>query len=208
MAKLYFRYGVMGSSKTANALMTRFNYEEKGMYAWVIKPSIDNRDDTVDETGRRVSVIKSRIGLSAPVELVRPEDNIIAMYDNLVQNVLGYDAAAIIVDECQFMTEEQISQLVTLVHKRNIPVLCYGLRTDFQTKLFPGSRRLMEVADIIEQVKHVCQCGSAAQINARLDPMGNVITEGDQVAIGGNEMYEAMCWKCYMKNTLSDEIVI
>ena len=208
MAKLYFRYGVMGSSKTANALMTRFNYEEKGMYAWVITPSIDNRDDTVDETGRRVSVIKSRIGLSAPVELVRPEDNVIALYENLVQNVLGHDAAAIIVDECQFMTEEQVSQLVTLVHKRNVPVLCYGLRTDFQTKLFPGSRRLREGADIIEQGKHVCQCGSAAQINARLDPMGNVITEGDQVAIGGNEMSEAMCWKCYMKNTLSTEIVI
>ena len=100
-------------------------------------------------------------------------------------------------DEAQFLSKEQVDQLAAIADRLNINVMCYGLRTDFQTKLFPGSRRLMEVADIIEQVKHVCQCGSAAQINARLDAMGNVITEGDQVAIGGNEMYEAMCWKCY-----------
>lgn len=201
MAKLYFHYGVMGSSKTANALMVQYNYHEKGKGAWLIKPSVDTRDDLIDGQGIRVALVRSRIGLSAQADVIGENDSIITMLDTRRKK---RDIAAIIVDEVQFLSENQVTELREIVDTYNLPVLCYGLRTDFQTKLFPGSKRLMEVADIIEQVKHVCKCGKAAQVNARLDEVGNVITEGMQIEIGGNEKYEAMCWKCY-KEKIDDE---
>ena len=138
MAKLYFKYGAMGSSKTAQALITKYNYEENDMQVWLIKPSADTRDGA--------QILRSRIGLEAQVEVIAPEVDIYARFLGTKQ----HKCDVIIVDECQFLTERQIDQLRAIVNDRNIPVLCFGLRTDFQTHLFPGSRRLMELADVIE----------------------------------------------------------
>ena len=185
MAKLYFKYGAMGSSKTAQALITKYNYEENDMNVWLIKPSADTRDGA--------EILRSRIGLEATVEVIAPNVDVYARF-------LGrhnHKCDVIIVDECQFMTEAQIDQLRTIVDERNIPVLCFGLRTDFQTKLFPGSRRLMEVADCIEEIKTMCDCGAKATVNARIND-GYIVTEGAQVVLGGNDCYIAMCHRCYV----------
>lgn len=194
MAKLYFKFGAMGSSKTANALMTAFNYEEKGQNVLLLKPSIDTRDDEVDENGERIAIMKSRIGLSRTARLIEQGDNLIQLFKEIVESKT---IDAIICDECQFCTEKQINQLKYLAEYENVPVLCFGLRSDFQTKLFPGSKRLFEIADSISEIKSICKCGNKAIVNARLDADGNIITEGEQVEIGGNEKYEAMCWKCW-----------
>ena len=183
MAKLYFKYGAMGSSKSAQALITQFNYEELGMTVWLIKPSVDDRDGA--------DTIKSRIGLARSAQVITPEQNIIEEY----RKVGAFDV--IIADEAQFLTPEQIDQLRWLVDNDDLPVLCFGLRTDFQTKLFPGSRRLMELADSITEIKTVCACGRKATVNARIDGSGRVITEGSQILIGGNDSYVAMCHKCW-----------
>ncbi len=187
MAKLYFKYGAMGSSKTAQALITKYNYEENDLKVWLIKPSADTRDGA--------QILRSRIGLEATVEVMPPEVDIYARF-------LGTKARrsdVIIVDECQFMTEKQIDQLRTIVDEYNIPVMCFGLRTDFQTRLFPGSRRLMEVADTIQEIKTICDCGAKATVNARIDGAGHIVTEGAQVVLGGNDSYIAMCHKCYVR---------
>lgn len=186
MAKLYFKYGAMGSSKTAQALITKYNYEENEMRVWLIKPSEDIRDGA--------EILRSRIGLEARVEVMYPDTNV---YERFVQTQVG--CHAVIVDECQFMTEEQIDQLRAIVDDYDIPVMCFGLRTDFQTKLFPGSRRLMELADAIQEIKTICDCGSKATVNARIDGEGHIVTEGAQVVLGGNDSYIAMCHRCYVK---------
>ena len=183
MAKLYFKYGAMGSSKTATALITKYNYEERGMKVWLIKPAADQRDG--------VFTLKSRIGLTAEAESVSPEKDISELYKNRERDDV------IIVDECQFMTTAQIDQLRWLVDREDLPVLCFGLRTDFRTQLFPGSRRLFELADSITEIKTICDCGRKATTNARISPEGYVLTEGDQVFLGGNDSYIAMCHKCY-----------
>ena len=186
MAKLYFKYGAMGSSKTAQALITKYNYEENDLQVWLIKPSADTRDGA--------AILRSRIGLEAQVEVIAPEVDIYARF-------LGGKARrsdVIIVDECQFLTEKQIDQLRNIVYEHNIPVLCFGLRTDFQTHLFPGSRRLMELADCIEEIKSMCDCGAKATVNARIND-GYIVTEGAQVVLGGNDSYIAMCHKCYIR---------
>ena len=186
MAKLYFKYGAMGSSKTAQALITKYNYEENDLNVWLIKPSADTRDGA--------QLLRSRIGLEATVEVISPETDVYAKF--LDSRVVSCDV--IIVDECQFMTEAQIDQLRTIVDEHNIPVMCFGLRTDFQTKLFPGSRRLMEVADTIQEIKTICDCGAKATVNARISD-GYIVTEGAQVVLGGNDSYIAMCHKCYIR---------
>ncbi len=183
MAKLYFKYGAMGSSKTAQALITRFNYMELGMSVWLIKPSVDTRDGA--------DVIKSRIGLEARAQVITPEQDIIAEY----QKQPGHDV--IIADEAQFFTPAQIDQLRQLVDEEDIPVLCFGLRTDFLTHFFPGAQRLMELADSLTEIKTVCACGRKATVNARIDATGRIITQGDQVFLGGNDSYVAMCHKCW-----------
>ena len=137
MAKLYFKYGAMGSSKTAQALITKYNYEENDLKVWLIKPSADTRDG--------VSVLRSRIGLEAQVEVIAPETDIYMLFTDAKQG----SCDVIIVDECQFLTGRQIDELRSIVNDFNVPVMCFGLRTDFQTKLFPGSLRLMEIADTI-----------------------------------------------------------
>lgn len=193
MAKLYFKYGAMGSSKSANALITKFNYEERGMRVWLIKPSTDTRDGA--------GIIASRIGLSAKADIISHEESIIALLDKMS----GIDV--IITDECQFFTPEQIDELREIVNFRNIPVLCFGLRTDFMTNLFPGSRRLLEIADSITEIKTICSCGAKAIVNARIDSDGHVITSGSQVFIGGNDSYVAMCHKCWSRAIKSGEKV-
>lgn len=193
MAKLYFKYGAMGSSKSANALITKFNYEERGMRVWLIKPSTDTRDGA--------GIIASRIGLSAKADIISHEESIITLLDKMS----GIDV--IITDECQFFTPEQIDELREIVNFRNIPVLCFGLRTDFMTHLFPGSRRLLEIADSITEIKTICSCGAKAIVNARIDSEGHVITSGSQVFIGGNDSYVAMCHKCWARAIKSGEKV-
>ena len=183
MAKLYFKYGAMGSSKSAQALITKFNYEEKGMSVWLIKPGTDTRDGA--------DIIKSRIGLSQRAQVIGPDESIIKAYEEAG----NYDV--IIADEAQFMSPEQIDELRTLVDDEDLPVLCFGLRTDFRTRFFPGSCRLMELADSITEIKTICECGRKATVNARFDDSGRVITEGDQVVLGGNDRYTAMCYKCW-----------
>ena len=184
MAKLYFKYGAMGSSKSAQALITQFNYEELGMSVWLIKPSIDTRDGA--------DIVQSRIGLKRSAEVITPEQNIIEAYAKAGQLVV------IIADEAQFFTPEQIDQLRQLVDDEDLPVLCFGLRTDFLTHFFPGARRLMELADSITEIKTVCACGHKATVNARIAG-GRIVTEGEQVFLGGNESYVAMCYKCWQE---------
>ncbi|MBR2342899.1 MAG: thymidine kinase [Clostridia bacterium] len=184
MAKLYFKYGAMGSSKTAQALTTKFNYEERGMRVWLIKPSTDDRD------GR--DTVKSRIGLFAPCTSIPETMDLFETYTRE-----HGDADVIIADECQFFTERQIDELRRIVDECDIPVLCFGLRTDFLCRLFTGSKRLFETADSISEIKTICSCGSKATVNARLDGNMNVVTEGAQVMIGGNETYIAMCHRCW-----------
>ena len=186
MAKLYFKYGAMGSSKTAQALITKYNYEENDMKVWLLKPSADTRDG--------VATLRSRIGLEAEVEIATPDANI---YDRYVAEHMG-KCDAVIVDECQFLTSAQIDQLRQIVDDYNVPVMCFGLRTDFQTHLFPGSHRLMELADAIEEIKTMCDCGAKATVNARIND-GYIVTEGAQVVLGGNDCYIAMCHRCYVR---------
>lgn len=195
MAKLYFRFGAMGSSKTAQALMTKFNYEEKGRRVWLIKPAIDTRDDKMID-GVKKTFITSRIGLSAEAQVMETTDNIITV---MRATPFFCDIGAVICDECQFLTEAQVDQLKQISEEYDIPVLCFGLRSDFQTHLFPGSKRLFEIADSISEIKSICQCGRKATVNARIDVNGNIITDGNQIDIGGNEKYESMCWFCYQK---------
>ena len=191
MAKLYFKYGAMGSSKSAQALITRFNYTELGMKVWLIKPSTDTRDGA--------DVIRSRIGLEEHAQIITPEQDIREEY-----RAAGR-ADVIISDEAQFFTPAQIDQLRELVDGEDIPVLCFGLRTDFLTHFFPGAQRLMELADSITEIKTVCACGRKATVNARLDGNGRIVTEGAQVLLGGNDRYIAMCHKCWKEKIRSQE---
>ena len=190
MAKLYFKYGAMGSSKTANALITKFNYEERGMKVWLIKPSIDDRDGA--------NVVRSRIGLSSQAEIITPNVDLYQEYQKHT------DCDVIIADECQFLKGAQIDGLRKIVDELDVPVLCYGLRTDFLTHLFEGSRRLFEVADSITEIKTICSCGKKALVNARIDGEGKIVTEGGQILIGGNDSYVAMCHSCW-KNTIAKQ---
>lgn len=187
MSKLYFRYGVMGSSKTAEALMCRFNYIQKGFNVLLIKPSIDNRfEDGKPE-------VTSRIGIRADCIKFNQQQNLIDLFisENSKQKV-----DVIIVDECQFATVKQIEQLRRIAF--DIPVLCYGLLTNFKTKLFDGSKRLVEIADSMQEVKSVCTCGRKASVNARLIN-GKITTSGAEILIGAEESYESMCYLCFRK---------
>ena len=191
MAKLYFKYGAMGSSKSAQALITQFNYEELGMKVWLIKPSIDDRDGK--------NIIRSRIGLQREAQVITPEENILETFAHLP------DVDVIIADEAQFFTPEQIDQLRQIVDDEDLPVLCFGLRTDFLTHFFPGAQRLMELADSLTEIKTVCACGRKATVNARIDENGRVVTEGGQILLGGNDSYIAMCHKCWKNRIRAQE---
>ena len=192
MAKLYFKYGAMGCSKTAQALITKFNYEERGMQVLLLKPAIDTRDGD--------TVVRSRIGLEADAIAVPADCDLYRLYTEQYA-----DRQVVIVDECQFLTPEQVDQLGQIVIDFNMPVLCFGLATDFLTHLFPGSRRLFEIAESISEIKSVCRCGAKATVNARLDGNGNVVFSGEQVVLGGNDRYLAMCRKCWLKHKAAQE---
>ena len=196
MAKLYFRYGAMGSSKSANILMVRYNYEERGQYAILLKPRTDDRDGE--------HKIQSRIGLSAPAEYVDDFLKEISKLWNGKETEYLYHVKkvnAILVDEAQFLSPEEVDTLSDIVDFYEIPVLCYGLRTDFLNHLFPGSRRLMEIADVIEEVPTVCWCGKRAQCNTRYSN-GKIVREGAQIMLGSNESYVALCRKHYKEGKL------
>ena len=195
MAKLYFKYGAMGSSKTAQALITKYNYEENDMSVWLIKPSADIRDGA--------GILRSRIGLQANVEIMTPETDVYKLFSVTRKGKCD----VVIVDECQFMTPAQIQQLRAIVDDYNVPVICFGLRTDFQTKLFPGSMRLMELADKIQEIKTICDCGAKATVNARIDGNGHIVTQGAQVVLGGNDSYIAMCHRCYIQGIREHKVI-
>ena len=191
MAKLVFRYGAMGASKTANALMVQFNYKERGMNAVILKPACETRDG--------LSIIQSRMGLSG--ECTAVEIFLAQRQDNF------YDADeidAIIVDEAQFMTRQQVEQFAKIVDDYDIPVLCYGLRTDFQGNFFEGSRRLMEIADNIQEIPTICWCGKKARFNARISN-GRNVESGVQFGLGGNDMYIALCRKHFMMGQIGPQ---
>ena len=187
MAKLYFRYGVMGSSKSAQALITKFNYEEQGMRVWLIKPAADTRYGT--------DVVRSRIGLEQIGDVITEDMNLFEIFRDREKEFND----VIIADEAQFLTPQHIEQLRDIVDNYNVPVFCFGLRTDFRTKMFPGSARLFELADSVSELKTVCTCGGKAMVNARIDGEGNIVTEGAQIMLGGNESYRPMCYKCWKK---------
>ncbi len=186
MAKLYFRYGAMGSSKTANALMVRYNYHEKNQNAVMLKPKTDKRDGE--------TIVRSRIGLETECMFV---DDFLKSFNEEKAKTIN----AIIVDEAQFLSSSEIDQLSDIVDFCNIPVLCYGLRTDFQGKMFEGSIRLMELADVIEEVPTVCWCGRRAQCNARVYN-SKIVRSGEQVMLGGNESYVSLCRKHFKEGKL------
>ena len=187
MSRLYFKYGAMGSSKTAQALMCRFNYIQKGYNVLLLNSSIDNRFES-DK-----SEVISRVGLKADCIKFSSEDNILDIF-NKNNNIKKVDL--VIVDECQFATAKQIEQLKLI--SEDIPVFCYGLLTNFKTLLFEGSKRLIEIADSFEEITSVCKCGDKAIINARLIN-GKVATEGQEIQIGAEESYQAMCYSCFQK---------
>ena len=189
MAQLYFKYGAMGSSKTANALMARFNYEERGQKALLVKPRLDTRDGD--------HMVVSRIGLTYPCIYFDELQSMSVM--ELQQN------ACVIVDEAQFLTKDGVMYLVSLVDDLDIPVMCYGLRADFKGDLFPGSEALLVMADKLEEVKTICWCGKKALCNARFDESGHVIKEGEQVVLGANDKYIGLCRKHWKEGNLGPQ---
>ena len=192
MPRLYFKYGTMGSSKSAQALMARFNYMQKGMKVLLVKPSVDNRGD-----GEGTPKIRSRIGLEAECKILTPDQSLVEMY-NAEKQAQGVDC--IILDEAQFCTKEQIDECKALT--KEVPVLCYGLLTNFKCELFEGSKRLVEIADSLNEIKSVCKCGRKASINARFVD-GKLVDDGPVVLIGGDECYENMCYWCWKKELQS-----
>lgn len=196
---MFFYYGTMGSSKSLRLLTMAYDFEEKGIQILTMKPSTDTRDGE--------GLIVSRAGLSRHCVTVDKEDNIfdaVASYNDYLISQ-GDSLKWVLVDECQFLTEKQVDELSDVVDKLNINVICYGLRTDFQSKLFEGSKRLFEIADDIEEIKSTCICGECkTSINARFDDDGKIVTHGEQVEIGGNERYRALCRKCW-KDMIMDK---
>ena len=194
MAKLYFRYGAMGCSKTANALMVAFNYEEKGLHPLLLKPKLDTRD------GKKI--IKSRIGLSRKCEYI--EDFIVVDMQKTLANLKEYDC--IVIDEVQFCTLEQIKMLPKIIYHLHIPIMCYGLKTDFLLRPFLASQELLVLADKVEELKTVCWCGDGATCNARIDENGNVVRKGKQIVLGGNDTYVSLCLNHYYRNNIGPKM--
>lgn len=194
IGKLYFRYGIMGSAKTALLLTNAYNFEERGIAYLCFKPVTDTREQK--------NVIRSRIGIERECKWIYHDtdlfDTIARMHDEG-----GMLPGWILVDEAQFLTAAQVDQLARVVDTFDCNVICYGLRTDFQTHMFEGSRRLFEIADSIEEVKSTCSCGRRTTVNARIDSRGEIITEGQQVEIGGNDRYIAVCRRCWTNRRIA-----
>lgn len=191
--KLYFRYGTMGSAKTALLLTQAYNFEERGMEFICMKPIVDTRE--------KEDVIKSRIGIKRECLWIYQDTDIYELVKNIYEETLVVKDW-ILIDEAQFLSQEQVDQLARIVDDYGCNVVCYGLRTDFQSKMFEGSRRLFEIADTIDEIKSTCSCGRKTIINARIDADGSVITDGNQVMIGGDDKYIAMCRRCWRNKRL------
>ena len=189
MAELVFYYGSMGCSKSANALMLRFQYLERGLKVWLIKPKTDTRDGE--------KIIKSRVGLEAEVDY---------LVDSDLLERLPKDTNLVICDEAQFLSSLQVDQLKQIAEEYNIPVYCYGLRTDFKTHLFEGSKRLFELCSKAIELESICSCGKPAIINGRFRD-GKLVTDGEQIELGGNEMYKPLCYSCWKKIIKDEEHV-
>jgi thymidine kinase len=188
MSKLYFRHGAMNSGKSTALLQVAFNYEERGQHVLIAKPAVDTKGDRN---------IVSRLGV------VRDVDFLILPNDNLRELVASFSAKnkvdCLLIDEAQFLTREQVDQAMEIAVLDNVPVLAYGIRTDFKTNGFPGSIRLLEIAHSLEELKTICRCGKKAMFNARLQN-GKFIFDGDQVAIDGDKVtYESLCPNCYFE---------
>lgn len=194
IGKLYFRYGTMGSAKTALLLTQAYNFEERGMQYLCMKPIIDDRE--------KDNVIRSRIGIERKCEWIYPDTDIYAMISQLYHST-GVIKDWILIDESQFLREQQIDQLSRIVDDFGTNVVCYGLRTDFQSRMFEGSRRLFELADSIDEIKSTCSCGRKTIINARIDREGNIVTDGAQVEIGGDDKYVALCRSCWRNRRIA-----
>lgn len=192
MAKLYFKFGAMKCGKTTDIIKTYYNYKEKGMNVLIMKPGSDTKAG---------SKIQSRSGAELDTDYVVGTD--VNVYNLISYHMINYNLDCIIVDEAQFLTPKQVDELSNVVDNFNIPVLCYGLRADAFTNLFPGSKRLFEVADNMEELKAVCKCGSKATYNLRLERINNKLIpvfEGEQVAIDGiDSEYDSVCRPCYKK---------
>ncbi|MBI5478832.1 MAG: thymidine kinase [Deltaproteobacteria bacterium] len=182
MAKLYFYYSAMNAGKSTIMLQSSYNYRERGMHTLVLTPAIDTRAGT----GR----VKSRIGLEASANAFAAGDDLLALTraEHMKEKL-----SCVLVDEAQFLSRVQVDQLTEVADDLGIPVLCYGLRTDFQGSLFPGSERLLAVADNLNEIKTICHCGRKATMNLRVDASGRAVREGEQIEIGGNERYVAVC---------------
>ncbi|MBG6106526.1 thymidine kinase [Frigoribacterium sp. CG_9.8] len=197
MAKLYFRYGAMNSGKSTAMLQAAYNYEERGQQVLLAKPSVDTRGD---------GGIVSRLGVARPVDFViAPDDDVFSLFESQRARVLtatGVNVSCLLVDEAQFLSETQVDDLLRIAIIEQVPVLAYGIRTDFQTVAFPGSRRLLEIAHSLEELKTICRCGRKAVFNARKVD-GRFIFDGDQVAIDGalEVTYESLCGACYLEES-------
>jgi len=193
MAKLYFRYGAMNSGKSTALLQAAYNYEERGQQVLLAKPRIDTKGD---------QLIVSRLGVTRPVDFtIGPDDDVYALFQREREAVIrgtGRDVSCLLLDESQFLSPQQVDDLLRIAIREDIPVLAYGIRTDFQTAAFPGSRRLLEIAHSLEELKTICRCGRKAVFNART--IGGVfVFDGDQVAIDGADVtYESLCGACYL----------
>lgn len=192
MAKLYFRYGAMNSGKSTALLQAAYNYEERDQFVSLAKPEIDTKG---------VSNIVSRLGVTRPVDFVIPPDaDLFTLFDQQLTEraTQGERVSCLLIDEAQFLTTSQVDDLLKIAVFKDIPVLCYGIRTDFQTRAFPGSARLLEIAHSLEELKTICRCGRKAVFNSRI-VNGRFIFDGDQVAIDGDEVsYESLCASCYL----------
>jgi thymidine kinase len=210
VAKLYFRYGAMNSGKSSSLLQAAYNYEERGQRVLLAKPQIDTKDS---------DRISSRLGMSRPVDfLIDPDADLRTLFaehrarvqesgaDALFAEpaVRPVDVACLLIDEAQFLTPSQVDDLLRIVVMDGVPVLAYGIRTDFRTEAFPGSRRLLELAHSLEELKTICRCGRKAIFNARLVG-GRFVFDGDQVAIDelstDRVTYESMCAQCYLRES-------
>lgn len=199
MAKLRFFYGCMGSAKSLRLLTTAYNFEERGIKYLIYKPAKDTREEK--------NVVRSRIGIERECKLISDDA---VFFNGILEEWLKAEIEKqplkfILIDEAQFLTSNQVDALTDIVDSLKINVFCYGLRTDFRTQLFEGSKRLFEVADEFQEIPSMCECGEKTFVNARYDSQGNIITDGEQIQIGGDETYKSICRKCYRRAIISKE---
>ncbi|MFP6587924.1 MAG: thymidine kinase [Pirellulaceae bacterium] len=200
MAKLYFYYSTMNAGKSTSLLQASYNYQERGMETLVLTPAIDTRSGD--------GHVSSRIGLTTPATIFNNTDNLFHLVRDIAATA---DIHCLLIDEAQFLEKAQVIQLTDVTDELNIPVLCYGLRTDFRGELFPGSEQLLAWADDLSELKTICHCGRKANMVLRLDSAGNVIKQGAQIKIGGNDQYVSVCrqhFKSGMASRRNDELML